>query len=338
MKINLKNLMLFGLLSTGIVFTGCNDDDEDDNTPAPSGPTQSIVEIAAGNPNYSILVEALTAANLVSVLEGDGPFTVFAPDNDAFNALFDGLELTDANSDGSRVDELVGAIGAEAVTDILLYHVLDGATITAAQVPTDDYVTTASTAGPGENQMSLRIEARSSGVVLNNGAAANPATNTGSTVVVPDLLATNGVIHGIDAVMLLPNIVDHALNNPQTFSELVNALVAANLVGAVGGEGPFTVFAPVDQAFVDIADVVAGLNPDQLSLVLRYHVVPAQVREADITEGPVNTLANQEFTISVPGAVLITDTTGDSSEVLLTDVQGTNGVIHVIDRVLLPAL
>jgi transforming growth factor-beta-induced protein len=222
-----------------------------------------------------------------------------------------------------------------------LYHVLGGETITASQVPTDAYVTTASEAGPGDNQVSLRIEARSTGVVLNNGAAENPLTNTGSTVVVADLLATNGVIHGIDAVMNLPNIVDHALNNPTSFSSLVNALVTTDLVGAVGGDGPFTVFAPVNQAFTDIEDVVAGLTTDQLSLVLRYHVVPSQVRSEDISAGAVNTLANQEFTIDVTipeGGVRIIDTTGENSSVVLTDVQGTNGVIHVIDRVLLPVL
>jgi transforming growth factor-beta-induced protein len=337
MKRNFKKVLLSGILATGLIMVGCNDDEDDNSTPPPSGPTESIVEIAVGNPNYSILVEALTAANLVSELEGPGPFTVFAPDNDAFNGLFDALELVDSNADGSRVDELVALIGVDAVSATLLYHVL-GASITAAQVPTDAYVTTASLAGFGGTQLSLRVESRPAGVFLNNGSVANAAANTGATVEVADLLETNGVIHGIDAVMMLPNIVDHALNNPDAFSTLVGALVETGLVGTVGGDGPYTVFAPTNQAFADIATIVAGLTTDQLSLVLRYHVVDAQVREADVTDGPVPTLANQEFTISTADGVKITDFTGGVSDVVLTDVQGTNGVVHVINRVLLPEL
>jgi transforming growth factor-beta-induced protein len=155
---------------------------------------------------------------------------------------------------------------------------------------------------------------------------------------VADLTATNGVIHGIDAVMMLPNIVDHAVNNPTAFSSLVDALVATGLVSAVAGDGPLTVFAPVNQAFTDIADVVATLSDDQLSVVLRYHVVTALVRAADIEDGAVGTLANQEFSISTADGVKITDATEGVSNVVITDVTATNGVVHVIDRVLIPVL
>jgi len=314
-------------LAGSIAFTSCSDDDDSNGTPAPpAGPTQNIVEIALDSPQYSILVEALTATQLVSVLESEGPFTVFAPDNDAFNTFFDAEGIEDENNDGSRVDDLANAIGVQAVSAVLLYHVL-GASIPAAQVPENAYVTTASTASPGDNQLSLLVQS-GAGVTLNGSANVNA----------PDIFATNGVIHGIDAVLTLPTIVDHAINNPALFEELVGAVAAAGLVETLSGDGPFTVFAPRNDAFESIAEVVAGLTVEQLTTVLTYHTVTGNVRSENLADGPVTTISGQDVTVDLGDQVFIFDTQGDGAVVLTPDVQGTNGVVHLIDRVLIPQL
>jgi len=319
-----KNLFLIPLLALGLGLTACNDDDDNDVDPTP-GPTQNIVQIAAGNPNFSILADALTQAGLISTLEGSGPFTVFAPDNVAFNTFFDTNEIPDANSDGSRVDDLIGALGAEAVQQTLLYHVLGGE-VRAADVPLKGYVTTSSTLSPGNEQLSLLAEARSTGVILNDTADVTTA----------DILATNGVIHRINAVLTLPDITDHAINNAD-LSALVGAVVVTGLLPTLKNPAAtFTLFAPTNAAF---ALAPAGLTNQQLSTVLTYHVLDTQVRSEDITSGSVNTVAGQAFTITAGAAgVTILDTAGNLVNVILTNIQGTNGVVHLIDGVLIPVL
>jgi len=174
-----KNYVLT-LLAISLFVVSCNDDDDDDDPQTPSGPTQNIAEIASANPNYSILVEALAAANLVdAVSDENATLTVFAPSNIAFNTLFDELNLVDNDSDGSRVDDLIDDQGADAVTAILLYHVL-GAEIRSGDVPEKGYVTTQSTASPDEDPISLLVESRTNGVFLNNQAQVDA----------PDILAT----------------------------------------------------------------------------------------------------------------------------------------------------
>lgn len=327
MKHKLKFFSALTIMSLALVFTACNDDDEDTTPPPPTGPTQNIAQIAIASPQYSILVGALTATNLVSTLEGPGPFTVFAPDNDAFNAFFD-AEGIPAGTEAERIAAAADALGIDVVRELLLYHVL-GTEVRAADLEDDQYVTTASTFSPNDNQLSLRIQSGSNGVVLNNSANVNAA----------DILATNGVIHGINEVLPMPDVVDHALNNPGTFSELTGALVAASLVETLQGDGPFTVFAPTNAAFEAISEVVAGLTTEQLTAVLTYHVVSGNVQSGDLSVGSVQTVNGQEITVVFEDdLVLIVDTNGDSATVVLTDVQGTNGVVHVIDKVVLPQL
>lgn len=323
MKVQFKFLPFLALAAGIFAFTACSDDDDNGTPPGQPAPTQSIVEIAAETPEYSILVEALTATGVLAEITQSGPLTVFAPNNDAFEALFAEFDVADA---GELVDEL----GIATVAAILRYHVL-GASIPAAEVPEDAYVTTAGTASPDNSQLSLRVQSAGGSVTLNNDKA---------TVINADIMATNGVIHGIDQVLLLPTVVDHALNNA-TFAELVGALTTAELVETLSGEGPFTVMAPINQAFQDISGVVAGLSPEELSNVLLYHVVSGNERSDDLEEGPVTTLADNEtatfsVTFNVDGTVSLIDQQGGQATILLTDVQGTNGVIHVIDRVLLP--
>lgn len=323
---------VMALFALSIFVVSCNDDDDDDNPQTPSGPTQNIAEIASSNPDYSILVEALSAANLVdAVADENATLTVFAPNNNAFNSLFDDLNLVDDNGDGSRVNELVDELGADAVTNILLYHVL-GAEIRSGDVPEKGYVTTLSTGSPDSDPLSLLVENRTNGVFMNNQAEVNA----------PDILATNGVIHGIDRVLLLPTVADHAINNPGDFNALVGAVLQVGLEGSLDDENSeLTVFAPVNSAFEDIATVVSGLTDEQLESVLLYHVLGSQEREENIQSGSVETLNTQSIFITVgESAVTISDVDESNSDatVVLTNVQGTNGVVHVIDVVLIPQL
>lgn len=331
MRLLSKHYVL-AMFALSLFVVSCNDDDDDDDPQTPSGPTQNIAEIASGDANYSILVEALAAADLVdAVSDENATLTVFAPNNAAFNSLFDELNLVDNDSDGSRVDDLVDELGAERVTNILLYHVL-GAEIRSGDVPEKGYVTTSSLGSPEGDQLSLLVESRSNGVFLNNETQVNA----------PDILATNGVIHGIDRVLLLPTVADHAINNPGDFSALVASVLQVGLETALDDESAeLTVFAPTDAAFEEIATTVASLSDEDLTTVLQYHVIGSQVREEDIQSGSVETLNTQSILINDgESAVTIADVdeTNADATVVLTNVQGTNGVVHVIDAVLIPQL
>ena len=308
----MKNLFFLRFAIVAILFItpfmSCGDDDT--NEPA----EQSIVEIATSDAQFSILVSALSRVGLVSVLEGNGPFTVFAPTNAAFQAA--GIDL-DALSD-------------EALTEVLLYHVLGAEVMSTDIADGQTYVTTAAQTGPGNTQLSMLIEKTAAGVKINNAA----------TVTTADVDATNGVIHIVDAVILPLNVVGHAAAN-SNFTSLIATIGAASgdLATVLSGTGPFTVFAPTNSAFDAIASVTAGLDADQLAKVLTYHVVSGNVRSGALSDGlSVATVNGESFTVNISGSsVTLTDANGGVSTVLLTDVQAINGVIHVIDQVIIPA-
>jgi uncharacterized surface protein with fasciclin (FAS1) repeats len=304
---------MFGFLLVGVLsfgFIACGEDETVDPQPEP----QSIAEIAAGDEQFSTLVSALERVNLVSVLDDPGNFTVFAPTNAAFQAL--GVDLN--------------TLSDEALTGILLYYVLGGKVASTDLQNGQTYATTASETGPGDTQLSILIEKDASGVTVNGAAKVTTA----------DVEATNGVIHIVDAVIMPLDVVGHAAAN-SNFSELVGALGAANgdLVNVLSGDGPFTVFAPLNSAFAAISGTVAGLDADQLASVLTYHVVAgANVVSGSLTNGQVvTTVQGEDFTINIDGSnVSITDATGGTSNVVLANVQATNGVIHVLDAVIIP--
>ena len=285
----------------------------EDDTVVDQGP-QTIAEIAVADTQFSTLVAALTKADLVSVLEGTDTYTVFAPTNAAFDALLNELGA-------SSLDDL----SKEALTPILLNHVIAGE-FKSTDLSTG-YVTTASNAGPNSRNLNVFIKVEG-GVVVNRNV----------TVTSPDIIASNGVIHVVNKVILPTDVVDIA-SNDDNFSSLVGALVAADgdLVNVLKGDGPFTVFAPVNSAFEEISTVVNGLSSSELSDVLQYHVVAgANVRAGDLSDGMVVNTLTGTFTVNISGtSVTLTDESGATVNVIATDVQGTNGVVHVIDKVLL---
>jgi transforming growth factor-beta-induced protein len=278
----------------------------------PAEPTASIAEIASGDENFSTLVAALSAAGLVDTLAGEGNFTVFAPTNDAFAALPEGtVEALLEEPDG-------------LLTQILLYHVVDGVA-RAEEVVNLSGVETL-------NGESVAINVVDGAVRLNDTA----------NVVVTDIVASNGIIHVIDAVLIPPatassTIADVVAGN-EDFSTLLAALDAAGLVDTLAGEGDFTVFAPTNDAFAALpAGTVEALLADpqgQLTQILLYHVLGSRAEAADVvTLSSADTLQGSPVTIEVTDAGVILN---GSVLVTQTDINTTNGVIHVIDGVLLP--
>ncbi|HPI45776.1 MAG TPA: fasciclin domain-containing protein [Tenuifilaceae bacterium] len=293
-------IAVLGIVST-FALTSCESDDDAMEKP------KNIVEVAVSNSDFSTLVAALQKAEIVTALQADGPFTVFAPTNAAFNQLF-----TDLGVDG--IDDLT----KEQLTPILLYHVI-GAKVKSTDL-TNGYVTTLST-GTGNKNVSLKVD------------ATNLELNGGVGITSADINATNGVIHVVDKVLLPPTVVDIALDN-DNFSILVSALAKAELVETLKGDGPFTVFAPTNDAFnalFEALDVtgIADLTKEALTPILLDHVVSGNVRSTDLTTGSVNTL-NNSININVSSGVKI----NSDINVVLADVQGTNGVVHVIDKVI----
>ncbi len=279
--------------------------------PEPEPEPQSIVDIAVADGRFTTLVAAVQAADLADTLANDGPFTVFAPTDEAFNMLPEGT-----------IPALLDDI--PALTDILLYHVVAGEVLAEDVVTLDEAETLL-----GE-MVSIRVE---NGMVFINDAQ----------VIITDIIADNGVIHVIDTVLLPPaeevaefgTIVDIAVEDGR-FETLVAALQAADLAEALSGEGPFTVFAPTDEAFNQLPEgTIPALLDDipALTDILLYHVVEGEVFAEDvITLEFAETLLGKDVEIRVDdGMVFINE-----AQVIITDIQADNGVIHVIDSVLLP--
>lgn len=303
----LKFQLILVALATVTIFASCNKDE----SPAPMQ-SMNIAETASSDSRFTILTEALTKAGLVDALQGTGPFTVFAPTNDAFNALFADLGVSG-----------IADLSAETLKPILLNHVINGK-VMAADVTTG-YAATLNNTAPNQTNVMVYINT-SNGVMVD-----------GSKVIVTDVEASNGVIHAIDKVILPASVVNHAIYNPN-FSILVQAVVKANLVDALSAAGPYTIFAPTNAAFEALfsalkVDGIDALTAEQLSPILLYHVVSGNVTAAQVTSGMVPTLNGKDLTVLVNGSGV---TLNSTTNVIATDVQGTNGVIHVIDSVLIP--
>lgn len=285
--------------------------------------TLDIVSLAKSNANLSVLVEAIDAAGLEATLRAAGPFTVFAPTNQAFLDLLAELNLSKAQLLANK----------ELLTSVLTYHVL-GAQVVAKDVPLGQPITTL-------QKGFFKAEASGSSLKITDGR------NRASNVVTADVAAQNGVVHIIDKVLLPAdkNVVQTAIAlstaaQPQ-FTILVEAIVAANLQGTLSGAGPFTVFAPTDAAFgallteLNITKAALLANTTLLTKVLTYHVVPSLVLKAQVPVGSaVTTVQGESFTVNA--ALAITDQKARSAKITGTDVLASNGVIHVIDKVILP--
>jgi len=260
---------------------------------------KDIIDTAVGAGNFTKLAAALTSAGLVEALKGPGPFTVFAPDDAAFAAF-------EAANPGA-----LAGLSKAALTEILTYHVVAGAAVASKDLKDKQVFSTLS----------------GSPVLIDTTAGVKVDD---AKVTTADVVASNGVIHVIDHIILPPkdDIVATAIA-AGTFTKLAAALTAADLVTTLQGKGPFTVFAPTDAAFAKLAAVPTG---DALKNVLLYHVVAGAVGSGDLKAGPVPTqLAGKSVTVSLTGGVKIND-----SKVTTANILAKNGVIHVVDTVLIP--
>jgi uncharacterized surface protein with fasciclin (FAS1) repeats len=315
--------------SAGLLAACGGGDDDVVTPPAPSA--KNIVELAQATPSLSILLEAVIAAGLAGALSAPGTLTVFAPTNDAFAAALTELGLTK--------EQLFA--NTALLTKVLQYHVL-GATVKKADIPLGKAI---DPIVPGTSDF-FKIDVVGSAVVITDGR------NRTSDITATDNLASNGVVHIIDKVILPADkdIVATALAANPEFSTLVTALGQASLVTALQGAGPFTVFAPTNAAFDALRQELAGVgNPPitvaallanaKLADILKYHVLTSRVLKAEVPVGTaVPTLAGETETISISSGFVITDKKGRTSNITATDIFNTNGVIHVIDKVILPSV
>jgi len=271
----------------------------------------SIYDIAANNSDFSTLVTAVDAAGLKDTLSSDGTYTVFAPPNSAFAALPEEL-----------VSKLLDETWQPQLQDVLLYHVLE-TEVFSGDLANDLEVPTVNFQG---NPITVYLD---------------PPRINNSTINMElvDIEADNGVIHAVDAVLTPPSIsndiIDLGVADPD-FSTLVTAVQAAGLDTALKGEGPFTLFAPTDDAFAALPDgTLDDLLADPtgtLTNILKYHVVAANAVSSGLESGDVSTLFGDDVKVEVSDSGVMVN----EANVIVADVIASNGIIHVIDAVLIP--
>jgi len=298
-----KILFLASVLITTIAFTSCNKDDE---TEPINLPTNDIIQIAQSS-GFNSLATALTITNLVDDLQGDGPFTVFAPTDEAFAALLETIGQTDIND-----------VPVEVLEQILLYHVVPSS-VMSTQISDGDVTTLQGTT----------VNVSTMGGIMVNGAS----------VVMPyDVEASNGIIHTVDQVLVpasiaqfVNTVLEPAYFN-KNFSTLISAAVKAELVSTLLDTPNLTIFAPSNDAFT-----MSGINPNDidketLAMVLTYHVVGAKVLSTQIpSEATTVNGKNINFSLVSSGNYI-----NGTTEIVAVDIESGSGVVHVIDKVLLP--
>jgi uncharacterized surface protein with fasciclin (FAS1) repeats len=287
----------------GAAYGQCGSETKDKVTKvAAKDKMKDIVDTAVGAGDFGTLVAAVKAAGLVETLKSDGPLTVFAPTDAAFARLPKGT-----------VEALLK--DPAKLRSILKYHVVAGKVMAADVIKLESAMTVLG--------QKVNIDT-SKGVRLNN-----------AMVTATDIACRNGVIHVIDAVLLPADDIIDIAKKAGGFNTLLTAIEAAGLEDTLRGEGPFTVFAPTDEAFAKLPEgTIEALLKDKkkLASILTYHVVPGKVMAADVVKlHEAKTVQGSSVRISSSSAVRIND-----AKVLKTDIETANGVIHVIDTVILP--
>jgi len=271
---------------------------------------KDIVTTAVEAGSFKTLAAALQAADLVEALQGEGPFTVFAPTDEAFSQLPEGT-----------VETLLKPENKQKLQAVLTYHVVPG------KVLASDVVKLTGAQTLNGQQLDIQVD---EGTVKVDGA----------TVVTTDISCSNGVIHVIDKVVLpASSTIPEVAGEAGSFKTLLTAVKAAGLVEALSGEGPFTVFAPTDEAFAKLpketlTSLLKPENKGKLADILKYHVVPGRVySSAALQAGEAKTLQGTNLKITAKDdSAQVND-----AKLLKTDIDASNGVIHVIDTVILPS-
>lgn len=323
MKKTLKNSLVIILGITFLSITSCSSDsDSSSNTP-----DNTITGIASRTSNLSTLVAALNKAGLAATLKGTGPYTVFAPTNDAFDDFL-------AENGYDNLD----AVPVATLKEILLNHVVSGEN-TSSSLSTGYVKTLSKGSASSTNTLSMFINT-ASGVKINGI----------SNVTTADVDASNGVVHIVDAVIGLPTVAAHAKANSNftTLVSLLNRPGQPNFESVLSNPGTYTVFAPTNDAFTALntelepTGGIAAVSADNITKILQYHVVSeANVLSSQLTEGqnitPILT-PSQTFQVLLSGGAKLKDASNRQCNIIATDVQCSNGIIHVLSKVLLPNL
>jgi len=315
MKNFISKARLFFCLFAVTAIVSCSKDDDDN-----SNPSNTISDVVANDAGLSTLESALVKANLTSTLSGTGPFTLFAPTNDGF-------------TNAGITSDVLNSISTEDLSNLLLYHVIPSS-VPAASVP----------AGPNAkvivaNGDSVFVTNNSNGVFIN-----------GIKVIEADITASNGIIHKLNNVLIPAsgNIVETAQADT-AFSYLVAAVLRAStgsvdVVGILSGSNILTVFAPTNNAFraagFATIDAINAADPDLLAGIVAYHVIAGRIFSSDLTDGamPATLAGGATVTIGVSasGATVKGMSNTAASNITKANIVATNGVVHVIDQVLLP--
>ena len=321
-----KQIQILAILFLSLFSLSCDDDNENNDICCVGS---SIIDVASQEDSLSTLVAALQATGLDAALTGQGPYTVLAPTNDAFDAFLASINATSLED-----------IPVDVLTNVLLNHVILGEVESSSL--TNGYANTQAISGASGTNMSLYINTE-------NGVSFNGVSN----VLTADVSASNGVVHVVDGVIGLPSIVTFALADPN-FEILVQALTREDLtqdfVGLLSipsgsAPSPFTVFAPVNSGFVNLlgelgVDSLNDIDEPTLSAVLSYHVVVgANQLSVNLSGGMEFTTAqggNLLFNFDDLGGGILTDNNDRTSNIIALDVQADNGIIHAIDTVVLP--
>ena len=326
MNISLKFYKLSLVLFMSFSFISCDVDDNESYSPPP---LSTITEFAASNSDLSNLAAALSAAdgNLLSLLNG-GNYTVLAPNNWAF-------EVWLGNNGYTSIDE----VPTDILKNVLLNHVISGTVRSSDLAATGSGYTSTNATNTDGDFLSMYFS-------TNNGVVFNGVT----TVLNPDIAASNGVVHVVDLLIELPTVVTFATTNPG-FETLVTALTRDDLsedfvsiLSTTTEPAPFTVFAPTNEAFSSLfselsIDSLNDIDTATLESTLGTHVVAeANVRFEDLSDGMLITTIGDDLTISVGTGPLLVDLNGRTANIIAVDIQAYNGVIHVIDNVMLPQL
>jgi uncharacterized surface protein with fasciclin (FAS1) repeats len=316
MKINQKLQSLFMLMAFGALFSLSSCDKEDDEViVTPPVVTPTVVGVAQADTTFSILVAAVVKAGLVNTLsDATKSYTVFAPTNNAFRA---------AGYSAASINALSATDVTNILTPLLTYHVL-GAKVLSTAVPVSDTVKTL-------NGKNLFASKNVNGVFLN-----------GIKVTTADINASNGVVHAIGSLLVPPTqtIAQIVTANPN-FSLLLTAVVRAGLAPTLSGPGKFTVFAPVNSGFPASLDTDAEINAAPVATVagiVGSHAFGTNIFAGDLVAGAtgatVNPLTTLTIALSPAATVKITGSANSASAITSTNIVATNGVVHVIDKVL----
>lgn len=308
-----KSFMAVAVIGVSTFLVSCSDDDED-----VVGMNKSIVDVVVESPSFSTLESVLIKANLTSTLNGNGSFTVFAPDNESFEA-------------SGVTASVLQSLSVDKVKDILLYHTLSSR-VNSASIETGVNMQVKTASGKD-----VFVTKNSNGVFVN-----------GWKVKQADVMANNGIVHTIERVLMPPagNLVEVAQGNSD-LTYLVAAVLRAsegstNVAQALSGVGPLTVFAPTNAAFIEAGfPTIASINaadPNTLASILTYHVLSARAFSSDLTNGQTLTTLNGGTLAVALGANATLKGKSNTSASTITgmNIMASNGVVHIINKVLLP--